>query len=267
MPIANDVGQHTSGVGLRVRDESTTVDRFQRNPLNVRPFHVPKQVVCISASSLSCHPTTTTLSQTVILQMPPKVTTSSHIRVTRSRTYTALASSNTLASPIQDAIQDDPPPNTPRKKARPNPAAKTEFENAPARSISRTPVPPFSLPAAIAHLTGVDARFGPIFKTIPPKPFVDGGATQDDIDPFRTLVTSIIGQQVSWMAARSITKRFVELFCGEVSGERYGDGPFPTRHQVAASRVEALKGVGCSTRKAEYCESSNIVGAQVLTPK
>ena len=78
---------------------------------------------------------------------------------------------------------------------------------------------------------------------IPCKPF---HPPVEAIDPFKTLVTSIIGQQVSWMAARAITKRFRALF-----GHEDEDG-FPNPMQVANEDVLRLKSVGLSMRKAEY---------------
>lgn len=151
-----------------------------------------------------------------------------------------------------EANGDDAEAPTPRKKRKvaappPPPPIRRSF----------TPPPPFSFPDAVAHLTAVDARFASLFARTPCKPFLHalaGPAPPPAIDPFRTLVTSIIGQQVSWMAARSITRRFVEHFFGEgVNGGRYDeDGVFPTREQVAKVDVPALRGVGFSNRKAEY---------------
>lgn len=68
------------------------------------------------------------------------------------------------------------------------------------------------------------------------------------IDPFKTLVTSIIGQQVSWMAAKAINKRFKALF-----GFDDEEG-FPGPGEVAKGEVLVFKGAGLSTRKAEYGE-------------
>lgn len=49
------------------------------------------------------------------------------------------------------------------------------------------------------------------------------------------------------MAARAITKRFKELFGYEGDGEG-----FPSPSEVSREDVLRLKGVGLSTRKAEY---------------
>jgi len=72
------------------------------------------------------------------------------------------------------------------------------------------------------------------------------------VDPYKTLVTSIIGQQVSWMAAKAINKRFRALFGFEdLNG-------FPSPEHVAKAEVLVLKGAGLSTRKAEYGGSTRL---------
>ncbi|XAO21849.1 hypothetical protein I312_100605 [Cryptococcus bacillisporus CA1280] len=101
----------------------------------------------------------------------------------------------------------------------------------------------FDLLSAISHLSALDPRFSLFFEHLPCRPFVNLEA----IDPFRTLVTSIIGQQVSWMAARAINTRFRALF--GFTHEREG---FPSPQMVLSQDVASLRGVGLSGRKAEY---------------
>lgn len=104
----------------------------------------------------------------------------------------------------------------------------------------------FSLGDAKYHLSRHDPRFGHMFDNIPCKPYAP---PIEAIDPFKTLVTSIIGQQVSWMAARAINKRFKELF--GFTDDAHG---FPSPEQVASEDPLRLKSVGLSMRKAEYGE-------------
>ncbi|ORY32866.1 hypothetical protein BCR39DRAFT_522195 [Naematelia encephala] len=130
---------------------------------------------------------------------------------------------------------------------------------------------PFSLPDAMSHLSKHDPRFASMFTHLPCKPFQP---PHEAIDPFRTLVTSIIGQQVSWMAARAINGRFRALFGysadananangnneneGNVeNGGKGNDGNdgFPTPDEVMKTDVMVLKSVGLSLRKAEYVVS------------
>lgn len=101
-----------------------------------------------------------------------------------------------------------------------------------------------------------------MFAHVPIKPFAP---PLEAIDPFRTLVTSIIGQQVSWMAARAINARFRGLFgygdgtvvkseSGESGVNVEVDEGYPSPEEVAGREVLELKSVGLSLRKAEYGE-------------
>lgn len=202
--------------------------------------------------------------------------TMSAARVTRSRTRTVSAVADL---PVEKVAA----PPAKKRKTQPKTKAEPVVVVPPPLPIAKYTPTAFNLDHAVSHLTSVDVRFATLFERIPCKPFLaaaseqsvagaalavaaapeetetNGSTAAPQVDPFASLVKSIIGQQVSWQSARSITKRFVEHFCGptDASGDemRSGKGPFPTCEQVAASDVAALKGVGCSTRKAEYCES------------
>ncbi|KAI9639357.1 DNA-3-methyladenine glycosidase [Dioszegia hungarica] len=168
--------------------------------------------------------------------------------------------------PVSDppgGVQGDAKPKTtPRKKRAPAQPAGTPpptrtlvpLHTAPALL---PPVLPFSLPTAIAHLSSHDPRFGTLYTHIPPKPF----STLEAVDPFRTLVTSIIGQQVSWLAARAITKRFRMIW-----GHETEDG-FPTPLEVSKGKVEDYRAAGFSQRKAEYviAIAEHFVSGQIST--
>lgn len=75
-------------------------------------------------------------------------------------------------------------------------------------------------------------------------------------------MTSLLGQQISWLAARSITHKFTRLFFPHLpeklpppgSTEPRLETPFPTPHQVLdlPDRTAALRGAGLSGRKVEY---------------
>lgn len=92
------------------------------------------------------------------------------------------------------------------------------------------------------------------------KPFQ--GEQTEPFNPFRSLVTSLLGQQISWLAARSITHKFVRLFYPNLpeklppagsSGPKL-ETPFPTPHQVLEleDRFSTLRSAGLSGRKVEY---------------
>jgi DNA-3-methyladenine glycosylase II len=75
------------------------------------------------------------------------------------------------------------------------------------------------------------------------------------------LITSILGQQISWLAARSITHKFIRLYDPSLP-EKVPDikdnvsrsltDSFPTPSQVAVTPIPVLRSVGLSGRKAEY---------------
>ncbi|GAA5988903.1 hypothetical protein JCM10908_006219 [Rhodotorula pacifica] len=118
----------------------------------------------------------------------------------------------------------------------------------------------FKYEDAKQHLASVDPRFKVIMEQLPCKPFE--GEQKEPFNPFKSLVTSLLGQQISWLAARSITHKFVRLFFPHLpeklpppgSTEPKLETPFPTPHQVLdlPDRTTALRGAGLSGRKVEY---------------
>lgn len=72
---------------------------------------------------------------------------------------------------------------------------------------------PFSLKEAREHLIKTDIRFKKCFDNVELKTYlelVDGEVKE--LNVFSSLVTSILGQQISWKAARSIVYKFCRLF-------------------------------------------------------
>lgn len=82
----------------------------------------------------------------------------------------------------------------------------------------------------------------------------------ETIDPFESLSSGIISQQVSGAAAKSIKAKFVALF--DKDAPMQGDLPhpsgkaarFPHPSEVAACSIEHLRTAGLSQRKAEYIQ-------------
>lgn len=118
---------------------------------------------------------------------------------------------------------------------------------------------PFDLDEAVAHLRSVDSRFHPILDQIELKPYqelVDGRVRE--LDLFRTLATSILGQQVSWLAARVIVYRFVRLFHTDLPEKPDFDTiprdslPFPHPIDVCQSEDAFLRTAGLSGAKVKY---------------
>lgn len=127
------------------------------------------------------------------------------------------------------------------------------------------------LDEAVAHLIKVDPRLRPVIEKYPCRLFSPEGLA-DEIDPFRSLVSGIIGQQVSGAAAKSIKNKFVALF-NTNSNDHNGDNNnkeenevwdreerdtkqtrFPTPAEVAKFDIPTLRTAGLSQRKAEYIQ-------------
>jgi len=113
----------------------------------------------------------------------------------------------------------------------------------------------FSFDDAKQHLTGVDYRFKDLFNKMECKPFQQ----LERVHPFRALVTSILGQQISWLAARSINHKFIRLFDPSIpekptdyEAHKSPASFFPTPEQVASTEFAILRTAGLSGRKAEY---------------
>jgi DNA-3-methyladenine glycosylase II len=110
------------------------------------------------------------------------------------------------------------------------------------------------LEEACAHLIKVDPRMKRLVEAHHCRIFSPDGLAEQ-IDPFESLASGIISQQVSGAAAKAIKGRFVALFNDEAAEEGDGDNKkqrFPHPSQVAVTSVERLRTAGLSQRKAEY---------------
>ncbi|KDR75915.1 hypothetical protein GALMADRAFT_140495 [Galerina marginata CBS 339.88] len=104
-------------------------------------------------------------------------------------------------------------------------------------------------------LIEVDQRFDDLFSKMTCKPFQQ----LEQVHPFRALATSILGQQISWLAARSILHRFLRLYDPSLpekpdDEQRKAITFFPTPGQVANTDIAVLRTAGLSGRKAEYVQ-------------
>ncbi|KAI9828983.1 MAG: 3-methyladenine DNA glycosylase [Thelocarpon impressellum] len=107
------------------------------------------------------------------------------------------------------------------------------------------------LEEAKAHLLSVDARLKPVIDKHHCHIFSPDGLAEE-IDPFRSLASGIIAQQVSGAAAKAIKKRFVALF--NDAADEPPSHAFPTPSQVAGCDLARLRSAGLSGRKAEYIQ-------------
>ncbi|MCJ1419574.1 3-methyladenine DNA glycosylase [Xylographa parallela] len=108
------------------------------------------------------------------------------------------------------------------------------------------------LDEACAHLIAVEPRLKAVVDTHRCQIFAPEGLAEE-VDPFRSLASGIMAQQVSGAAASSIKKKFIGLFNAvPAEGKEDVEWRFPTPAQVAACEVEFLRTAGLSGRKAEY---------------
>ncbi|KAG0142941.1 hypothetical protein CROQUDRAFT_661897 [Cronartium quercuum f. sp. fusiforme G11] len=185
--------------------------------------------------------------------------------VTRSSSaLRSTSTANAIASTPQPA-----PPTEPKRK--PSQAVAASVSKKPKQTHAIGPetlrFPPlpsvpckakqsaFKLEDANAHLIAVDPRFAKLFDQLVCKPF-QPDQFETNPNPFESLCKSILGQQVSWLAARSITHKFIRLFFPELPEKADAiittPKPFPSPAQVSACSIDRLRSAGASQRKAEY---------------
>ena len=108
------------------------------------------------------------------------------------------------------------------------------------------------LEEACAHLIRVEPRLKPVVEKHQCQLFTPEGLAEE-IDPFRSLSSGIICQQISTAAGTSIKNKFIALFHqAPAEGKAPATREFPTPAQVAACDVSFLRQAGLSSRKAEY---------------
>ena len=107
------------------------------------------------------------------------------------------------------------------------------------------------LEQACAHLVSVDARMKPLIERHHCRVFSPEGLAEE-LDPFESLCSSIISQQVSGAAAKSIKNKFIGLFNSAPDDPLEVSAVFPTPNQVSDCQIPFLRTAGLSERKAEY---------------
>ncbi|GAA5853627.1 hypothetical protein JCM8547_007390 [Rhodosporidiobolus lusitaniae] len=188
---------------------------------------------------------------------PASSATSSPTTPARKRTK-AAGSSSKAAPPASPYVP--PTPDTSSRIAAEAEEADAQAEKEEAALLH--PELKFKYSDAKAHLTSVDPRWGKVMNALKCKPFEDQEELKKPFVPFRSLVSSLLGQQISWLAARSIQHKFVRLFFPDLpeklpppdSSTPRLETPFPTPHQVLAlpDRTATLRSAGLSGRKVEY---------------
>lgn len=168
-----------------------------------------------------------------------------------------------------------PKPAAVRKLADPNATNATLLSPGSSRVVARNVSPSKAqattaniLEEACRHLVNVDERMKPLVDKHHCRVFSPEGLSET-VDPFESLCSGIISQQVSGAAAKAIKQRFVDLFVDD-DDNGGGSGKFPRPTQVSACTIERLRTAGLSQRKAEYVQglaekfASGELSAQLL---
>ena len=104
---------------------------------------------------------------------------------------------------------------------------------------------------ACAHMISVEPRLKPLIEKHPCQVF-SPDALAEECNPFLSLCSGIMAQQVSGAAASSIKKKFIALFSDSGPQSPDASTAFPTPQQVITRSVPFLRQAGLSERKAEY---------------
>lgn len=169
-------------------------------------------------------------------------------------TSTSSLEQNYSTGDIDDA---SPPPTRPAEPHHTNatlvtpegtqiPPSYSNFEDSPSKKPTTTTKT--ILDDACKHLISVDERLKPVVEKHYCRIFSPDGLAEQ-IDPFRSLTSGIMAQQVSGAAAKSIKNKFIGLFPPEACPNGY-----PTPSIVAKTDITTLRTAGLSQRKAEYIQ-------------
>ncbi|KAL7274536.1 3-methyladenine DNA glycosylase [Rhizina undulata] len=160
------------------------------------------------------------------------VSTTSQVPVTRPASPTATNAP--LVSPPRTAKLVSYPPNEPAVTAAPPSTTTDEI-----------------LKEGIEHLLKVEPKLAGLIQKYECNVF-SKERLSEVIDPFRSLISSIIAQQVSGAAANSIKAKFIALFEEQIKDAGLD---FPTPRMVLDCDHPTLRTAGLSLRKAEYVHS------------
>ena len=205
--------------------------------------------------------------------MPPPATPNKRRRVSKKETTVPLTptpsaiglmtSNSGLATTYSTGDIDDatpPPPDRPAEPHHTNATLVTPggtqvtptystFEDSPSKPGARaTTTTKSMLDEACAHLIAVDPTLRPVIEQNHCRIFSPEGLAET-IDPFRSLASGIISQQVSGAAARSIKNKFIALYPPTACPTG-----FPPPTLVAGTSIPRLREAGLSERKAEYIQ-------------
>ena len=161
-------------------------------------------------------------------------------------------------SPLELKPRPAEPSTTNAPLKTPGGSRKVAYSEDVGSSPSKTGMPQATtttnrlLDEGLAHLIDVEPRLKPYIEKHHCRLFSPEGLAEA-VDPFHSLSTGIIAQQVSGAAASSIKKKFIALFTPPLAeGQTPPEGFFPPPAQVAKAEISFLRTAGLSQRKAEY---------------
>ena len=128
------------------------------------------------------------------------------------------------------------------------PPAYSTFEESPSKPSKRLTTNKTLLDEACEHLCSVSPKLRRVVAAHHCRIFSPEGLAEN-VDPFRSLASGIMAQQVSGAAAKSIKNKFIALF----PPESLPNG-FPPPVTVGATPLPRLREAGLSQRKAEYIQ-------------
>lgn len=144
--------------------------------------------------------------------------------------------------------------NAPLQTPGGNVSIFSNFENGTGTAASNAEETTSTLLAdACRHLLAVEPKLKPVMEAHHCRIFAPEGLAET-IDPFRSLASGIMAQQVSGAAASSIKNKFISLFSTDTAYNHAGPPHFPPPALVAATPIPTLRTAGLSQRKAEYIQ-------------
>lgn len=205
-------------------------------------------------------------AQSTAESLPPPASPSPSKRPRPTSSESSSAPAPPSTPKTKRAKQAHAPPDSPY--VPPTPGTQRQIEDEAHRAdeegekegnVLLHPALRFNYADAKAHLIKDDARWRDVMNAMPCKPFE---GDDSPFNPFRVLVSSILGAQISWLAARAIQHKFCRLFFPHLpeklappaSGAPKLETPFPTPRMVLdlPDRFASLRGAGLSGRKVEY---------------
>lgn len=136
------------------------------------------------------------------------------------------------------------------------PYSKEVVDSSPSKAGLPQPTTTTShlLGQACAHLISVDLRMKPLIEQYHCHMFSAEGLAEE-VNPWESLCSGIMSQQVSGAAAKSIKNKFINLFNEGVAQEKFSlssSQSFPKPSQIVGCSIPFLRTAGLSERKAEY---------------